>query len=86
MGIAYDLKKRKKKKGAPWNPVKDIFIIFDMNLFTLNNKKKKIGKYRFAHLSSNAFVLFKTVVTISCLMHVIQIKNKNINTQFGQTR
>lgn len=84
MGIAYDLKK-KEKKGAPWNPVKNIFIIFDMNLFKLNNKKK-IGKYRFVYLNSNAFVLWKIVVTISCLMHVIQIRNKNINTQFGQTR
>lgn len=54
-----------------------------MNMFTLYNKKK-IGKYRFVYLNSNAFVLCKTVVTISCLMHVIQIKN--INTQFGQTR
>lgn len=84
MGIAYDLKK-KRKKGAPWNPVKNIFIIFDMNLF-IHSTIKKIGKYRFVYLSSNAFDLCKTVVTISCLMHVIQIKNKNINTQFGQTR
>lgn len=82
MGIAYDLKENKEH---PEIPFKIFFIIFEMNLFKLNNKKK-IGKYRFVYLSSNAFVLFKTVVTISCLMHVIQIKNKNINTQFGQTR
>lgn len=62
-------KKEKEKKGVFWNFVKDIFIIFDMNMFIFNNKK--IGKYWFVYLNFNVFVLCKIVVIIFCFMYVI---------------